>query len=488
MRSPGLKFSPAELAILKLVRHIAQAKATRLFLVGGILRDRLLGRRKNTLDLDFTLKRGSINFGRSLATGLGAGFVVLDKRRGACRVVKKTGNTFYTLDFTDFRAKSLESDLRLRDFSINALGLELDAAVFNKDLEEALVDPCSGVADLKRKVIKVVSRTTFDDDPVRILRAFSFSAALDFKIDKQTLKLAVLKRAKLRFPSGERLRDEIFKILDTERAGLTLKAMLKAGVLQVLFPEIKSMRGIGRGGYHHLDVLDHSIETVRQLDMLTKALAGNAPIQNYLNQEISVSRRRLALLKFGAFLHDIGKPAAMRRVGRKLTFYGHERIGRQLGDGIARRLKLSNEEIHSLRKMILWHLRPGYLTNIKEVTARSLFRFFRDTGTEALSVLLLSLADQQATCGVKTTAAFKARFKKTAFGLVDEYFQRQERQEKAVRLINGDDLMKIFKLQPSPLVGKVLYEIEEFQAVGRIKTKRQAIEAAGKIIRKSIRT
>jgi len=258
--------------------------------------------------------------------------------------------------------------------------------------------------------------------------------------------------------------------------------MYKAGILEVVFPEIKAMRGIGRGVYHHLDVLGHTLETVRQLEVLIAALRHRPRIRGYLDQEVTGGRRLRALLKFGAFLHDIGKPAAMRRVGHKVVFWGHERIGLAMVEDIAGRLKLSNEEKYSLRKMVLWHLRPGYLTNVDKITPRAMYKYFRDTGNEALGILLLSIADQQATCGPKITRKFKDHYEKTVFSLIDEYFRRQQEQKKMPRLLGGDDLIKKFKLKPSPLIGKILSKIEELQAIGTIKTKKQAFARARKMI------
>ena len=476
-----LKFSPFELEILKDVQRFARSKKIRLFLVGGILRDLLLGRRKDTLDLDFCLKSRAIDFGRLLSRRMRAGFVVLDAERGACRVVKITKRGMLTLDFTDFRGRTLEDDLLHRDFSINSMALSLEDAVSNHGLDDLLCDPLGGRDDLKRGIIKVVNKSAFKEDPIRILRIYSFSASLRFDIDKAALKLARLEKKNLARASGERVRDELFKILDSSSAARHFKALYKAGFLQEIFPEIIKMRGIGRGVYHHLDVLNHTLETIRQLDCLIESLGHDQRIRDYLDVEISVSRRRRALLKFGALLHDIGKPQAMRRKGRKIKFYGHERIGSGITDEIAKRLKLSNDEIHSLSKMVLWHLRPGYLAGIKKISPHALFRYFRDTGREALSVLILSLADQQATCGPKVTAAFKARYELTVLELIEEYFRRQQ-EKKLPRLLNGDELIKKFKLKPSPLIGKILSEIGELQAVGSIKTKKEAFARAKGLI------
>ncbi len=476
-----LKFPPAEYGILGEVYRFADEKKAKLYLVGGVLRDLILKRKKVNPDFDFCLKRGAINFGRKLAKRLKAGFVVLDKEHGACRVVKKEKERIYTLDFTDFRGKTLDEDLAHRDFTVNSIALKLEDAVSRKGLlNDLLIDPCCGREDLARRIIKAVNKMAFIEDPLRILRAFSFSSMLGFGIDKQTLRLAKSEKDKLPRVSGERIRDELFKIFDSPSACDCLDQLNRLKILEIIFPEIKKMRGIGQGPYHHLDVLEHTLETVRQLDILFGGIK-DKEINGYLDEFIAAQRMRRALVKLGAVLHDIGKPAALRRIKGKLIFHGHERIGLDMAQEICKRLKLSNDEMRSLHKMVLCHLRPGYLADNEILTPRAKFRYFRDSGIDAVAILLLSIADQRATKGPLTTRASRVRHEKTCFGLIKEYF-RKNKEEKVPRLLNGDILIREFKLKPSPLIGKVLSEIEELQAIGKIKTIAQALRRAAKII------
>jgi poly(A) polymerase len=478
-----LAFNLKDKSLLKPVYNFAKARKVKLYLVGGVLRDLILGREKENPDFDFCLKRGSISFGRNLAKEIKAGFVVLDKEHGACRLVKKIKHKVYTLDFTDFRGKTLEDDLLHRDFTINTLALEIENVSVRKDLDNLFIDPYQAKRDLKLKTIRAVNKKTFIEDPLRILRAFSFSAIFGFQIDKATLKLATWAKGKLAQISGERIRDELFKIFDSLHAFENFVMMDKLKILKIIFPEIEKMRGVNQGPYHHLDIWQHSLETVRQLEDLIKETRRNIEIHNYLNEIISGERRRKSLMILGALLHDIGKPKALRREDGKIKFHGHERIGFEISEVIARRLKLSCDEINSLQKMVLWHLRPGYLADNEEVTPRAIFRYFRDTQAEAVSTLLLSIADQRSTKGRLTTKESRMHHEKIVFGLIKEYFRRK-REKKPPRLLNGDDLIKQFKLEPSPLIGKILSEIEELQAIGKLKYRMQAMDVAKKMIRK----
>ena len=358
-----------------------------------------------------------------------------------------TGDFFdkiYTLDFTDFRGATLEKDLLHRDFTINALALELEKVFTGAAVDNLLIDPYHGKADLKDKIIRALNKKSFAEDPLRVLRAFSFACIFAFKIDKDTLKLAKAEKNRLAGVSFERIRDELFKIFATENAYAYFLRLDSLGILKIIFPEIQKMRGIGQGPYHHLDVWQHTLETVRQIELLIREKKRNKDIRDFLNEIISSDRKRKALIKLGAFLHDIGKPAALRRQEGKIIFHGHERIGLGMTGEICRRLKLSNDEINALKTIVLWHLRPGFMADIDDLSARAKFRYFRDSGREAVSILLLSLADQRATKGPLTTSASRMRHEKVVAGLIREYFKRKK-EKKAPRLINGNDLIKEFK-------------------------------------------
>lgn len=479
-----MKFSRLPAAyqgILKAIYKFAKENNVNLYLVGGFLRDIVLNRQKENPDFDFCLRKDSINFGRRLAKEIRAGFVVLDKEHGACRLVKKIKDKTCTFDFTDFRGATLTEDLLHRDFTINCLALELKNVFQNKNIDNFLIDHYGGKRDLELKIIRITNKEAFDEDPLRILRAFSLAAIFAFKIDKEALKLIRLKKNKLSEVSPERVRDELCKILDQPAAFAYLSEMDKIGILKAIIPELEVMRGVEQGPYHHLDVWQHSLETLRQLEGLIRELRRNQELQTYLREIISSERKRYVLIKLSALLHDIGKPAALRHQNGKTTFHGHERIGIELAEDIVRRLRLSNDELNSLNKMILWHLRPGYLADNPTLTSRAKFRYFRDTAQEAVSTLMLSIADQRATKGRLTSKQSRMHHEKMALSLIAEFFRKQK-EKKLPRLLTGDDLIKKFKLAPSPLIGKILSEVEELQAIGKIKDKKEALAAAGRFI------
>jgi len=182
------------------------------------------------------------------------------------------------------------------------------------------------------------------------------------------------------------------------------------------------------------------------------------------------------------FLHDIGKPAAKKRRGGRMIFHGHELSGARIVCRMAERLKLSRSEQDALRRMVFCHLRPGYLADNEVVTARAQFRYFRDAGAEAASILLLSMADQRSTRGPLTSRESRSRHERICRGLLREYFSSLDRKV-LPRLINGNDLMRRFALAPSPVIGSLLAGLEELRAIGRINTREEAFRAASSMLK-----
>jgi tRNA nucleotidyltransferase/poly(A) polymerase len=174
-------FNTDELALLKKIALCARKEKVELFLVGGIIRDKIMKRQRKNSDIDFCLKRGAISFGRSCARLLKSGFVVLDQEHGACRLLHKAGEKVYTLDFTDFRAPTLEEDLLHRDFTINSIAVRVTDAVKGR-ADSTLVDLYGGCGDIDRKLLRLSHKEGFSHDPLRVLRAFSFSCLLGFNI------------------------------------------------------------------------------------------------------------------------------------------------------------------------------------------------------------------------------------------------------------------------------------------------------------------
>ena len=482
------KYNP----ILESILNFSQNKNVKIFIVGGFLRDLLLKRRSPSVDIDFAIKKNAIAFARRLAKKLRAGFVVLDKDNGCARLVLKDRRGIYALDFTDLRGKDLLEDLGRRDFSINSFAIGLkDFLIVSKSkrgfkfnsIKDYLQDPYGGYKDLESKVIRIINLAVFDDDPLRILRAFSLSSLLNFGITAKTLKLIKKKKNKLKMVSSERIRDELFKILSSKRGHQFLCSLDRYKILELIIPEVKELYQIDQGRHHHLDVWKHTLETVNQLEKILDSSNQRQEITDYLNEDVSSGRHRYELLKLAALMHDIGKPRTLRVEKGKVSFHGHERVGVEMLKELAKKLKLSNNEMSLLKRLVRFHLRPGYLANNPILTPRAKFRFFRDVSNEAIGVLLISLADQRATRGILATRKSRQRHERLIRRLINDYLKKK-REKKIKSLINGYDIMKKFNLEPSFLIGRVLSEVQEERAIGKIRTKKEALRLARTIINK----
>ena len=253
--------------------------------------------------------------------------------------------------------------------------------------------------------------------------------------------------------------------------------MDRVGLLEKIIPQVKVMYHCKQGTYHHLDVWPHSMESVVQMEKVFKQLKDDEEIFAYLDASLGGNRSRRSLMKLAILLHDIGKPDTRKREKGRISFHGHEHVGTNIVKHIARILKLSVRERHALEDMIRWHLRPGYLSNFKHPSEKAIYRYFRDTKGEGVSIALLSLADQRATRGPATTQSDQKHHEAICLGLVRRYFEKKK-EKPFVRLINGNDLIVKLKLQPSPLFSTILSQIEEQQTLGKLTTKKEALELA----------
>jgi len=348
-----------------------------------------------------------------------------------------------------------------------------------------LYDPLGGRADIRKKVVRVADEHVLRQDPLRILRAFSIALRCHFRIEKKSLSFLRKYRALLRTVSAERISEELFKILERDDSYATIRRMTELEVLDEVIPCLSSCRGVTQeGGFHHLDVLNHSLETFLRFEMMYRnKLHRRQEIRDYLNQELAANRTRKQIIKLACILHDIGKPRAKKKRKKKTIFHQHEKFGAQMAERFGVQLKLSFREKESLKKLIFWHLRPGYLADIRRPSKRAEYRFFRDAGDDGVGIILLSLADWRATRGPRTSKREKIKHENVMLALLDEYFEDKNKKP-LPRVVDGFDIMKKFHLDPSPLVGDILRAVNEEQALGKVTAKKDAYDLAKKIIHK----
>jgi tRNA nucleotidyltransferase/poly(A) polymerase len=469
---------PWENARIRALLERIRAIESESYLVGGAIRDALMGRPPR-VEIDVAVHGDGYEIARSVADNRDGGrFVGLDDERGTGRIVLVDEN-FASIDVSSFKGESILEDLTLRDFTINALAIKLEDLL--RDGLKTIIDPTRGISDLRSRTIRACSARALEDDPVRILRAFRFSAQLRFNIDPSTTELIGLGLPGLSRVAGERIRDEFMAMLAAARAFRSLLEMSRTGVLSAIFPELNAMKGQEQNPYHHLDVWDHTLETMNQIEEVLESgevLFGEfwPHVEQYLREEPVRERPRAALLKLAALFHDAGKPhtVSIDPDGR-IRFFGHEKVSRELFDPAALRLKLARREVRIIADWVEGHMRPMFLTS-GSVSSRSVHRLYRKFEQDTTGLLVLFLADLRATQG----PARRPDENESALEAVKKAFQVcfDAGQAPPEPLLKGRDLIELFGLTPGPLFGSILKRIGELQDGGDITSREEAIEVA----------
>ncbi|MCK5145544.1 HD domain-containing protein [bacterium] len=425
------------------------------YAVGGYVRDSLAGR--STDEIDFVVVGDGPKLAENAMKALrGHGFVVYSKF-GTASFLKDD----YKFEFVTARSETyhkdsrnpnveiatLSEDLTRRDFTVNAMAMSVNAGTFG-----AISDPFDGRIDLDKKILRTPLDpvATFDDDPLRIMRAVRFASQLDFNIEESALAAIMQMRDRLSIISQERITDEFLKILSHAKPSIGLILLMKTGILEIIFPEIEQLAGVEqRDRYHHKDVFDHTMKVVDNV-----AAVSDDPI-----------------LRFIALVHDIGKPYTKRFVeGTGWTFHGHELVGARMLHKVCRRLKLSNEYLKYSRKLTKLHMRPIHLTS-EEVTDSAVRRLLVLAGEDVDDLMLFCRAD--------ITSGNPDRVKKHLHNF-DYVMQRMKEVEEKDRMrafqspVRGDEIMSICDLEPGPMVGKLKKIIEEAILDGEIPNEYEA--------------
>jgi putative nucleotidyltransferase with HDIG domain len=459
--------------------------------VGGFLRDALLGRESH--DVDLAVAADPLSLGRRLADALAGHFVRLHEEHKAARIVLPDGGAIRSLDLLPL-CLEIEADLEQRDFTINAMAVRVEALAGGR--QPSIIDPCGGKRDLAEGIVRMVRPEAFGADPLRLLRAVRLCAELGFALDPQTAAVVAENAPLLSQTAPERQRDELMRILATSRAAPGLRLADKLGLLAVLLPEVTATRGEQQPKEHHWDVFDHSLETVAALDALLgsekpadgrwarlwRELWGHMEafpaVREHFQEEVSQGQTRVALLKLAALLHDIAKPETRTiEADGRMRFFGHARAGALRAAAAARRLRFSGGEVREVEAMVREHLRPLQIAQDGPPSRRALYRYFRDAGEAAIDVLFLSLADHMATVGPRLEwDDWRAHLGVVSFILAARF--QEEALTAPLRLVTGHDLMDALGLTPGPLVGRLLTAVQEAQAAGEVTTREQAVALA----------
>jgi putative nucleotidyltransferase with HDIG domain len=460
-----------EAARAALARLSTQLRATPAWLVGGALRDALLGQPVSEVDLVVT--RGALALGRALADDWPGGrFVTLDEARGTCRVLSDV-----QIDIAELRAPALADDLRGRDFTVNAL------AVVLQDLAgpdgAPIIDATGGLDDLERRVVRPCGPKAIADDPVRALRAARLAIRPGWSLHPSGVSAIREAAPRVAGVSAERVRDELAAILAEPAGGAGLRLLDQLHVLPVLLPESLPMRETLQPAPHRFDVWEHSLRSVEAADLLLARLgdlgSSGSALAAHMAEQVGDALTRRETLKLAALLHDVAKPETRRVEGDRVRFLGHDVRGAERAADIAQRWRLSGRATLVLRRLIAQHLRPMHLANAGGVTRRARYRFFRDLESEALDLVLLALADAAAVRGDSPIALWSGPGAAVLRDLVEGAGEEAQASGQAP-LVRGEDVMAELDLAPGPEVGRLLARVREAQALGLISTRAEAIE------------
>ena len=460
------------------------------FIVGGFVRDRLLSR--DTADIDIAVKGDALSIAEEVAKVIDGRYVLLDEINKVGRVVV-IGEQQWCLDFTSF-SSDIKDDLARRDFTIDAMAIELQDAISGSF---QIIDPFSGKSDLKKKLVRAVNLQIFTEDAARLLRGVRLAAELGFKIEPETESLIKKDCRLARMVPGERLREEVVRILALPGSAISIRYLDKLGLLTEIIPELEEMRGAKQPKEHYWDIFNHSVETMATAEFLLRqskwkygrddlltVTPWSEEISRHFDEEVSSGSNRKLLLKIAALMHDIAKPAT-RTVDEsgRTRFLGHAKEGAVLAAAILERLRFSGREIRLVENLIYHHLRPAQMANDGLPTSRAIYRFFRDTEDAGIDILVLALADYLATHGPKLDIQEWKQHNLLINFILAEH-SKQETKVLPVRLIDGHDLMDIFSLPPGRLLGELLAEVREAQAAEELTTREEALGLVRKLLEK----
>lgn len=442
--------------ILETIGAEADKAGYEIYVIGGYVRDFILG--KQSTDIDIMVLGDATEFAHIAAKRFNTELNAVYKNFGTALLMVTDNGVEYKIEFASARKESynrnsrkpevvdanLEEDISRRDFTINSLAVSL-----NKKNYGELIDLYNGVEDIKNGIIKTPldPLKTFDDDPLRIMRAIRFASRLNFKIEEQTYKAIVSMKDRLKeadVVSTERITDEFLQILMTDKPSIGLDLMFKTGVMAIVFPEMSVMAGVEqRKDYHHKDVFYHTLQVVDNIAQKTDNL----------------------WLRFAALVHDIAKPRTKKFIeGIGWTFHAHEEVGARMMKKIFLRMKLPLTQLPYVEKLVRMHLRPIPLAK-DEVTDSAIRRLAAEAGEDLVDLLTLCRADITSKNITKVSKFFK-NYEVVEKKIVE--VQEKDNLRNFQSPVRGEEIMEYFNIPPSREVGIIKKKIEEAILEGEI--------------------
>ena len=442
------------------------------------------------LDVDIVTPDDVQRLAARLARALGGVAFLLHAQHGGWRVIGGAGTL--QVDIEPLRGGAIEEDLRARDFTIDAIAQPLAGG--------ELIDPTGGLGDLDARRLRVAGPGALAADPLRVLRAARLASALELALEPRTAALVQASAALLEQVAAERRFGELRAMLCGADPAGAIQTLDRLGLLAILLPELAACQGLTQSHFHHLDVYEHTLAVLRATVALEQALRAPAPsrpaddelqellaaiggqaqaaIAAALAAPLADGMSRAQALRFGALLHDIGKPVTRAVAdGGRVTFVGHDLQGERIARQILARLRASANLQSHVGALVRHHLRLGFL--VREplpLARRTLYAYLQATGAVALDVTLLSVADRLATRGERAERAIAAHLSLAAAVLPAALAYHRCGPPRA--LLRGDELARELGLAPGPLIGRLLEELRAAQFAGEVSDRAGALAYA----------
>ncbi|HEV7494739.1 HD domain-containing protein [Baekduia sp.] len=442
------------------------------WIVGGAVRDELLGR--PTADLDLVVDGDVRSLAKALSRAAGGPAFELSDAFGAWRVVGPEHR--WQVDIMRLQGDSLIEDLAKRDFTINAMARPLAGG--------ELVDPHDGAGDLAARRLRMVAPSSFEDDPLRTLRLARFASELAMEPDPETAAAAAQRAPQIAGVAAERVFAELKRVIAADRVLEGLALMDTLGLTPHVLPELSALRGVQQNRYHHLDVHDHTLEVLAETVALERdpgATLGaelDAPLRAFLAQPLADELTRATALRFGALLHDAAKPEtqAFHADGTVLGFPGHADLGAERSRAALTRLRTSERLRAHVAALARHHLGLGYLVHKAPLDRRTIHQYLVKTAPVEVDVSLLSIADRLATRGRKAEEAIVKHLEVARVVLPQALAYTDWVAQPP--LIRGDELAQALEIRRGPQLGQLLAAIAEARYAGDVSTADEAIALA----------
>jgi len=442
-----------------------------LFLVGGFLRDMYFN--KESFDMDFIVKgQNAIDLARDFADKTDRYFIMLDEEFEIARVVDR--DKLHYFDFARCENDDINLDIARRDLTINALCLK----VFPN---QELIDRYNIISDFENKIIRAISEKNLIDDPLRILRVYRFASLLGFDIENETLNYTKEHSKLINNVSKERVLTELFKFFEGQNSAKYLQLMKDSGLLYEIFNILERVASIPPNTHHHLCLIDHSIETVRQAEL--KITQSPAFVEEKLNSYQSNGIKYLSLFKLACLLHDVGKPDTwtIEENGRH-RFINHDFVGAELLKPILKEMKFSKAQIKYITTLVRNHIYPSQLAREEaEVNEKAVFRMFRKLEDCTIDTLILAMADRLSAQGPAITQEITENNINLLYKYLYMYKDFLETAKPLPKLLDGNEIAEILNIPKGKELGEIIEQLQNAQLAGEIVTKDDAIAYISKI-------